>query len=222
MINTFIEYYDRILKALNETIIMLGIALAFGLVLGLVLGIILYITSKNGLSPNKIIYNILGFIVNITRSIPFILLAIILIPFTRIVAGRAFGTVAASVPLTIISIALFSRFTEQSLNSVNLNVINTAKVMGATKRQIIFDFLLKEVRPNLILGFTSAIISIISYSTIMGILGGGGIGDFAIYHGYTANNRSLMYVVIIIMIILVSIVQIIGNILARKLDKTRK
>src|SRR5690554_507528 len=222
MINTFIEYYDRILKALNETIIMFGIALAFGLVLGLVLGIILYITSKNGLSPNKIIYNILGFIVNITRSIPFILLAIILIPFTRIVVGRAFGTVAASVPLTIISIALFSRFTEQSLNSVNLNIINTAKVMGATKKQIIFDFLLKEVRPNLILGFTSAIISIISYSTIMGILGGGGIGDFAIYHGYTANNRSLMYVVIIIMIILVSVVQIIGNILARKLDKTRK
>lgn len=222
MLKMFIDYYNDIISALGETFTMLGIALVIGLLGGLVLGIFLNITNINGLKPNKVIYNILGGIVNVTRSIPFILLAIMLIPFTRFIVGRAFGTVAASVPLTIISIALFARFTEQSLSSVNPNIINSAKAMGATNRQIVFEFMIKEELPSMILGFTSAIISIISYSTIMGILGGGGIGDFAIYYGYTSNNRKLMYVVIIIMIIIVSIIQIIGNFLSKYLDKNRR
>jgi D-methionine transport system permease protein len=201
---------------------MLLISVSIGILLGLITGFIITITSAKGLSPNKIINTILGMIVNITRSIPFILLAIILIPFTRINIGRAFGTLAASVPLTIIASSLFARFTEQSLKEVNPNIIKSAKVMGASKLQIVLFFMLREAAPSIILGFTSAIISIVSYSTAMGILGGGGIGDFAIYHGYTSNNTDLMIIVIIIMVIFVSLIQLLGSFIAGKLDKSRK
>lgn len=222
MFDLFIQYFDRIKDAMAETIVMLIISITIGMIIGLLLGITLTITNENGLSPNKYVCKILGTIVNITRSIPFILLAIILIPFTRLVVGRAFGTFAASVPLTIIASALFARFTEQSLREVNPNILKSGIVMGANKLQIVFFIMLKEAAPSIALGFTSAIISIISYSTAMGILGGGGIGDFAIYHGYTSNNIDLMIIVIIIMIIFVQIIQMIGNIIAKRLDKSRK
>lgn len=222
MLDIFVEYFDRIINAMSETVVMLIISISLGVIIGLFLGILITISSDNGIKPNRYINRILGTIVNITRSIPFILLAIILIPFTRFVVGRAFGTLAASVPLTIIASSLFARFTEQALKEVSPNIIKSAQVMGASKFQIVFYFMLREAAPSLVLGFTSAIISIISYSTAMGVLGGGGIGDFAIYHGYTSNNIDLMIVVIIIMIIFVQIVQAIGNLIAKKLDKSRK
>lgn len=222
MIKEFIANYDNILSAFRETFIMLGISVGVGIILGLVIGISISITGPNGLGPNKVVHQILGLGVNITRSIPFILLAIVLIPFTRFVIGRAFGTYAASIPLTIIATALFARFTEQSLSEVNPNIIKSGEVMGASKFQIIFHFMLKEAVSSLVLGFTSGIISVVSYSTVMGILGGGGIGDFAIYHGYTSNNRTLMFVVIIMMVIFVSVIQITGNIISNQLDKSRK
>lgn len=222
MIDVFVEYFDRIASAMGETVVMLLIAIVLGIVIGLFLGIIITISSDDGIAPNKYLNRVLGIIVNITRSIPFILLAIILIPFTRFVVGRAFGTLSASVPLTIISSALFARFTEQALKDVSPNIIKSAQVMGASKFQIVFYFMLKEAAPAIALGYTSAIISIISYSTAMGVLGGGGIGDFAIYHGYTSNNIDLMLIVIIIMIIFVQIIQAIGNFISKRLDKSRK
>jgi len=214
--------YQEILNALFETLQMMTIAVVIGMVLGLVIGILITVTAKGHLSENNVVNTILQTIVNITRSIPFILLAIILIPFTRFVVGRAYGTIAGSVPLTIIAIALFARFTEQALKEVSINIIKSAEAMGASKLQIVFHFMLKEARSSLVLGFTSAIISIISYSTAMGILGGGGIGDFAIYHGYNMNNFKLMFLVIIIMVIIVQIIQLIGNSLANKLNKKKR
>ena len=222
MIKMLVDYFPRIVNAMGQTILMLIISVILGITIGLVLGILITISSDGGLSPNKYLNKILGTIVNITRSIPFILLAIILIPFTRIVVGRAFGTFAASVPLTVIASALFARFTEQALKEVSPNIIKSGQAMGASKLQIVVHFMLKEASSSLVLGYTSAIISIISYSTAMGVLGGGGIGDFAIYNGYTANNTKLMVIVIIIMIIFVQIIQFIGNMVSKKLDKSRK
>lgn len=222
MLNIFKNHYNEILKALYESFQMMAIALIIGVVFGLIIGVIITITSNNHISPNKTLNNLLGLIVNITRSIPFILLAIILIPVTRFIVGRAFGTMAGSVPLSIISIALFARFTEQALKEVSPNIIKSALAMGASKLQIVKNFMLKEARSSLILGYTSAIISIISYTTAMGILGAGGIGDFAIYHGYNMNNYQLMFIVIIIIFIIVQIIQLIGNYLANKLNKQRK
>lgn len=222
MYKLFIDNFDNIIKALLETFQMMTIALVIGIIFGLIIGILITITSKDNISPNKVINNLLGLIVNITRSIPFILLAIILIPVTRFIVGRAFGTLAGSVPLSIISVALFARFTEQALKEVSPNIIKSAQAMGAKKWQIVIYFMLKESRSSLILGYTSAIISIISYTTAMGILGAGGIGDFAIYHGYNMNNFKLMFIIIIIMIIIVQTIQILGNYLANKLNKQRK
>jgi len=222
MLKLFIDNADKIFSSLLETVVMLVISITIGMIVGLVVGVFITISDENGLAPNKYVNKILGTIVNVTRSIPFILLAIILIPFSRFVVGRAFGTLAASVPLTIIGCALFARFTEQALKEVNPNIINSGRVIGASKLQIVYYFMLKEAAPSIALGFTSACISIVSYSTAMGILGGGGIGDFAIYHGYTANNFKLMFIVIIIMIIFVQLIQMVGNIIAKKLDKSRK
>src|SRR5690554_2445710 len=167
MLKLFIDNADKIFSSLLETVVMLVISITIGMIVGLVVGVFITISDENGLSPNKYLNKILGTIVNITRSIPFILLAIILIPFTRIVVGRAFGTFAASVPLTVIASALFARFTEQALKEVSPNIIKSGQVMGASKLQIVVHFMLKEASSSLVLGYTSAIISIISYSTAM-------------------------------------------------------
>ena len=171
------------------------------------------------IAENRLLYGVVNLLVNITRSFPFLLLVVFLIPFTRIIVGTAIGTTAALVPLAIIAIAHYARLVEQSLLDIPKGVIEAAISMGASLKQIIFKFLYVEARSSLVFGLTTSTISFISYSTVMGVVGGGGIGDFAIRYGYQQYKTDLMFYVIIIMIIFVQLIQFIGTTVARKIDK---
>ena len=214
-----IAFQSEIWLAIGQTFIMVGISILAAVLIGLPLGTYLYLSRRGNLYENKLLFMILDTIVNVVRSFPFLLLVIFLIPFTRFVVGTAIGTMAATVPLSIISIAYYARLVEQSLLDVPKGVIEAAISMGASKMQIIFKFLYREARTGLIFGLTTATISFISYSTVMGIVGGGGVGDFAIRYGYHRFETELMIFTIIIMIILVQIIQVTGTVISKKLDK---
>lgn len=214
-----VQYEQEIMQSIIQTGIMVGVSVLAAILIGLPVGTFLYLTSKGKLLENKTAYNINNLIVNIIRSFPFLLLVVFLIPFTRWLIGTAIGTPAACVPLAIIAIAHYARFVEQSLLEVPKGVIEAAISMGASIKDVIFKFLFVEARSGLVLGLTTSTVSFISYSTIMGVVGGGGIGDFAVRYGYQQFKTELMFYMIIIMIILVQIIQIIGTTVARKIDK---
>ena len=215
----FIQYRSQIGEAIGETFMMVGIALLAALLIGLPLGTALYLTGKGQLYEHSLRYGLLNGIVNVVRSFPFLLLVVFMIPLTRLIVGTAIGTLAASIPLAVVAIAIYARFVEQSLLEVPRGVIESARSMGASKLQIITKFLYVEARSGLVLGLTSSTISFISYSTVMGVVGGGGVGDFAIRYGYQRFETELMAVVIVLMVILVQGIQFIGNALSRWLDK---
>ncbi len=223
MINEFINTYNifqnDILKAFYETINMLSFSMFLTLIFGMLIGFMLFVFRKDGIYENKIIYTILSTLINIVRSIPFILFIIVMIPVNRFILNTGFGVNASKIPLSIIGISTFARFVEKDFLDVNKNIFETAYALGANKYQYFKYFLLKESRSALVLSFTSTIISILSYSTVMGIIGGGGLGYLAIAEGYHNFNYKLMWLIIIIMIIFVQIIQIIGNKIAHKLDK---
>ena len=214
-----IEYQSEIWLSIGQTFVMVGISIFAAVLIGLPLGTYLYLSRQGNLYENKLLFSILDTFVNIVRSFPFLLLVVFLIPFTRFVIGTALGTMAATVPLSIISIAYYARLVEQSLLDVPKGIIEAAISMGASKAQVIFKFLYREARSGLIFGLTTATISFISYSTVMGIVGGGGIGDFAINYGYQRYETELMIFIIVIMIIFVQAIQIIGTKTSKKLDK---
>ncbi|MGG6314005.1 methionine ABC transporter permease [Paenibacillus macerans] len=214
-----IQYRAQIGEAVGETFVMVGISLLAAVLLGLPAGTILFLTGKGQLYENRLWSGVLNGVVNIVRSFPFLLLVVFMIPLTRLIVGTAIGTLAASVPLAVVAIAIYARFVEQSLLEVPRGVIESARSMGATRLQIVRKFLFVEARSGLVLGLTSATISFISYSTVMGVVGGGGVGDFAIRYGYQRFETELMAAVIVLMIILVQGIQFLGNALSRWLDK---
>jgi len=214
-----IEYQSEIWLSIGQTFIMVGISLLAAILVGLPLGTYLYLSRRGNLYENKFLFIILDTYVNIVRSFPFLLLVVFLIPFTRFVVGTAIGTMAATVPLAIISIAYYARLVQQSLLDVPKEIIEAAISMGASKTQIIFKFLYREARSGLVFGLTTATISFISYSTVMGIVGGGGVGDFAIRYGYQRFETELMMFTIIMMIIFVQIIQVSGTMISNKIDK---
>ncbi len=218
-IETFKSFKIEIFQAFYETFDMLSIAMVFTLIIGLLLGFLLFITRLDGIHANRGIYLILSAFINIIRSIPFILFIIVIIPFNRWIIGTGFGVDASKIPLSLIGIATFARFTEQDLLDVDKNIYETSYSLGASTLQYCRYFLLKEARTGLILSFTSASISLLSYSTVMGIIGGGGLGYLAISEGYYNFNYDLMWIIIVIMIIIVQFFQTIGNMLAKKYDK---
>lgn len=219
MPNVLRQYEAEIWRAISETFFMVGVSIVAAVLIGLPIGIYLFLCGKEKLLENRVVYNILNLAVNTIRSFPFLLLVVFLIPFTRLIVGTAIGTVAATVPLSIIAIAHYARLVEQSLLDVPKGVIEAAVSMGASVRRIIFSFLFVEARSGLVLGLTTSIVSFISYSTIMGVVGGGGIGDFAIRYGYQQFKTDLMLYMIFIMIILVQLIQMMGTTAARWLDK---
>lgn len=214
MIETLSRFSPQIFKALGETFLLVGIASIFALVFGMLLGITLYTCRPNGDFPNKIIYWLGNTYVNVVRSIPFLIFIVILFPLTRFLIGKTLGTIPATFPLSLISIALYSRFVEQSLLEVPQAVQLTAKSLGSTFTQSLRYFMLPYARQGLILGFTSTIISTLSYSTVVGVVGGGGIGDFAFRYGYQSYNFVLMYFIVLIIVILVQLIQAVGNYLS--------
>lgn len=214
-----LRYQSEIWQSIAETFIMVGVSILAAILVGLPLGTWLYLSRKGQLLENQIVFSVLNLVVNIVRSFPFLLLVVFLIPFTRLIIGTAIGTAAATVPLSIIAIAHYARLVEQSLIDVPRGVVEAALSMGASVKDIIFKFLYVEARSGLILGLTTSIISFISYSTIMGVVGGGGIGDFAIRYGYQQFQTELMLYMIFIMLVFVQLIQFTGTTVARIIDK---
>ncbi|WP_455819486.1 methionine ABC transporter permease [Clostridium butyricum] len=210
---------EIIVKALIETLKMVFVSTTFSVILGFIPAIILTVTARDGLKPNRIIYNILDFIVNTLRSFPFVILMVIVVPLTKLIAGKSIGTEAAMVPLTIAAAPFVARIIESSLREVDKGVIEAAKSFGASNMQIIFKVMLKEAIPSIVSGITLTIISIVGYSAMAGAIGGGGLGDVAIRYGYQRFQTDMMVATCIILIVIVHALQILGNYFYNKLSK---
>lgn len=219
MFDHIMQYQAEIWQAIGETFLMVGISISAAVLVGLPLGTLLFLCRKGQLLENRIVFSILNVFVNVVRSFPFLLLVVFLIPLTRFIVGTAIGTLAASVPLAIMAVAYYSRLVEQSLLEVPRGVIEAGTAMGASTLEIIYKFLYVDARSGLLLGLTTSTISFISYSTVVGIVGGGGIGDFAIRYGYQRFETDLMVFTIIIMLIFVQTIQFVGSTTARLIDK---
>lgn len=188
-------------------------------VLGLPLGIALVVTAKDGLRPNAFVYKILDVVVNILRSVPFLILLILVIPLTRLIAGKSYGPTATIVPLTIAAAPFIARLVESSLLEVDKGVIEAAQSMGANTWTIICKVLLTEARTSLIVGVTIALGTILGYSAMAGVVGGGGLGDIAIRYGYYRYESDIMWITVVLLVLLVQILQIIGTRMSKRMDK---
>lgn len=208
-----------IIEAVLDTLYMVSISLLFGAILGFLLGVVLVVTRKGHILENKLIFSIVNPIVNTLRSIPFIILLVAIIPFTRLLVGTAIGTTAAIVPLVLHIGPYISRLIENSLLEVDEGIIEAAKAMGASPFQIIRKFLLPEAFPSLILSVTTATIGLIGATAMAGAVGGGGLGDVAITYGYQRFDNATILVTVIILVALVQIIQSIGNSLERKIRR---
>lgn len=210
----------EMIKAFGETLYMISIAFFFALLLGLPLGILLFVTGKGMFLENRLVHTSFGFVINIVRSIPYIILIVALIPLTRLILfGNAYGPTAASVSLTIAAIPFFARLVETSMKEIDKGVIEAAIAVGATPKMIIKDVLLPEAKPGIIQGLTITLINLVAFSAMAGFVGGGGIGDVAIRYGYYRYDNITMFVTVTILIILVQIIQITGDRLSIKVDK---
>ena len=213
------EIVIMLLEGIRDTVYMTVASTFFGYVIGLPMGIALTVTDKDGLKPNAAIYRVLDVISNIVRSIPFLILLILLIPFTRIVVGKSYGSTATIVPLIICAAPYIARLVESSLKEVDKGVVEAAKSMGATNFQIVMHVLLVEGRTSIITGATIAMGTILGYSAMAGTVGGGGLGDIAVRYGYYRWQTDIMIITVILIIILFQLFQNIGMKIAAKMDK---
>lgn len=210
---------QMILEGIRDTLYMTIVSTLFGYVIGLPWGIALTVTGKDGLRPNNIIYRILDVVTNIMRSVPFLILLILVLPLTMIIVGKTYGSTATIVPLVISASPLIARMVESSLNEVDKGVIEAAQSMGANNLQIVWKVLLGEARVSLISGATITIGTILGYSAMAGTVGGGGLGDIAIRYGYYRYQANILLVTVILLIALVQIFQFIGTVISVRLDK---
>lgn len=210
---------NLLLKSLAETLYMLSVSAFIAAIIGIPLGILLVVTEKNGILSCPVLNKPLAFIINLIRSIPFIILMVAIIPFTRLVAGTSIGTTAAIVPLTIAAIPYTARMAETSIREIPFGLIEAAESMGASPLQIIWKVLIPEALPSIIESLTVVIVSLIGASAMAGTIGGGGLGDLAIRYGYQRFQADVMIATIIVLVIIVQLIQLIGSRLARKADK---
>jgi D-methionine transport system permease protein len=211
--------WPEIVQAIGETFYMLIITIPLAILLGTPLGTILYLTRPGSFVNAPRLYLILNGLVNLVRSFPFLILMIAMIPVTRLIVGSALGTTAATVPMVINSVPYFARFIEQVLLEVNRGVVEAAESMGANRFQIIWKVLYTEARSGIANSITIITVSFLSYSTVAGLVGGGGIGDFAIRYGYYRYQTDVMFFTVILIVIFVQSFQFTGNYFVRKLDK---
>ena len=208
-----------LVEGTGVTLYMTLVSALIAYVLGLPMGITLVVTAPGGLKPNKIVYKIFVVVVNIVRSIPFLILLVLLIPFTRFVVGKSYGATATIVPLSIAAAPFVARLVESSLLEVDHGVIEAAQSMGASLWTIIWKVLIVEARTSLIVGGTIALGTILGYSAMAGTVGGGGLGDIAIRYGYHRYQADIMIVTVVLLVALVQILQVIGTKLSKKLDR---
>ena len=210
-----------LLEGIKDTLYMTLTSTLIGYVIGLPMGILLTVTDKAGIHPNAAVYKVLDVIANLIRSVPFLILLIVLIPFTRFLIGRSYGPTATIVPLVIAAAPYIARMVESSLKEVDAGVIEAARSMGASNFTIVTKVMLVEARTSLIVGATISLGTILGYSAMAGTVGGGGLGDIAIRYGYTRWQTDIMIVTVILLVILFQIFQTIGMKLASNLDRRK-
>ena len=215
---TWPELRDLLNTGFQETLWMVGVATLLTAVGGLLLGILLVVTAKGGLLEARPVNAVLGLVVNVARSLPFIILLVAVIPLTRAIVGTTIGTTAAIVPLTIGAIPFFARIVEAAIREVPPDVVAAAVAMGATRRQIVGKVLLREARPGLVAGLTITVIALIGYSAMAGVVGGGGLGDLAIRYGYQRFETEVMIATVVLLVVFVQAIQTIGDVLVRRLS----
>lgn len=215
------EIIQMILKGIGETVYMTLLSTVIGYVFGLPMGVLLAVSDKDGLAPNGAVYKVLDVAANIVRSIPFLILLILLIPFTRVLVGQSYGSSATIIPLVVAAIPFIARMVESSIKEVDPGVIEAARSMGAGNFTIVKKVLLVEARTSLITGATIAIGTILGYSAMAGTIGGGGLGDIAIRYGYYRYQSDIMIVTVILLVVLVQLFQTAGMVIASRLDKRK-
>ena len=213
------EYGNVLMEGIGDTLLMTGISTVFGYLFGLPLGVALILTQPHGIRPHRGLYRVLDWIVNVGRSLPFIILLVAILPFTRMVAGTAVGVKGAIVPLVVSAAPFIARMVETSLSEVDAGVIEAAQSMGASTFQIVRKVYLPEAMPSLVLGGAISIVSILAYTAIAGTVGAGGLGDIAIRYGHQRGITSVMWVTVVFLIIFVQIIQVVFNNFAKRIDK---
>lgn len=216
---SFEEWFPRLVQASLTTLYMVGVSTLLTVLFGLPLGVLLVVSDSKGLSPKPALNKILGVVVNLTRSLPFIILLVVLIPFTRWIAGTSIGPTAAIVPLTIAAVPFFARVTESALREVPSGLIEAAQAMGSSEWQIVSKVYIPEALPGLVLGVALTLINLLGYSAMAGAVGGGGLGDLAIRYGYQRFETEVMLLTVVLLVLFVQVVQSLGDRIAAKVSK---
>jgi D-methionine transport system permease protein len=215
------ETVAMFLQGIVDTLYMTVVSTLLAYLIGLPLGVLLVVTAKNGIRPNRLLNSVLGTIVNLLRSVPFLILLLLLLPFTELIVHTSIGPTAMIVSLTIAAFPFVGRLVESSLNEVDAGVIEAARSMGASVWQIIYRVMIPESVPSLARGAAIAVTTILGYSAMAGVCGGGGLGDIAIRYGMYRYEFDMMFVTVIILVVLVQIFQVFGNTFARRADKRK-
>ena len=212
------EMFDLFLSSFAETLLMVAISGVVGALLGVPLGVLLHLTNRGGVLSHPLFNRSIGVVVNAVRSIPFIILLVVVIPFTRFIVGSSIGTTAAIVPLTIAAVPFIARLVESALREVDKGLVEAAQSMGATTGQIVWKVLLPEAMPGIVAGLTITFVSLVGYSAMAGAIGGGGLGDLGIRYGYQRYITEIMVAVVVILIVFVQAVQSFGDWLVRRIS----
>ncbi|MFF3437355.1 methionine ABC transporter permease [Streptosporangium sp. NPDC002721] len=216
---TWEEMFPLLMESTGQTVQMVLWSTLFTVILGLPLGVALVATDRGGLFPSAALNRVLGLIVNIGRSLPFIVLMIAILPLTRLIVGTTIGTIASVVPLTLGAAPFFARLVETALREVGRDKVQAAQAMGAGRVTIVGKVLLPEAMPGLVAGLTVTVVALISYSAMAGAIGGGGLGDLAIRYGYQRFETTLMIVTVVVLVAVVQLVQTLGDTVARRLAR---
>jgi ABC-type metal ion transport system, permease component len=211
--------WEEVWQASKDTLTMLGASLLFTIILGLLLGVILFLTSKRQLLEQPIVYMLLSLVVNVLRSVPFIILMILIMPLTKALTGTTLGVQGSIPPLVVAAAPFFARLVETSLREVDRGIIEAAQAMGASRWDIVRRVLLLEARPGLLAGITITAVTLVSYTAMSGVIGGGGLGDLALRYGYQRFQTSVMIVTVALLIILVQLLQMAGDHLVRRFSR---
>ena len=208
-----------LLEGTRDTLMMVLISTFSGYILGLPIGVLLTVSDSNGIAPNRPLYKVFDVMVNITRSVPFLILLILIQPLTKLLVGKSYGTVATIVPLTLAATPLIARMVESSLKEVDSGVVEAAISMGASRFAIVRKVLIGEAKISLLIGVTISLGTVLGYSAMAGVVGGGGLGDIAIRYGYYRYETWIMIITVAVLVLLMQVLQWIGNVLSKKLDR---
>ncbi|MBC8538531.1 ABC transporter permease [Christensenellaceae bacterium NSJ-63] len=212
---------QMLLQGIVDTLYMTAVATLLAYIIGLPLGVIQVVTAKDGIKPNRFVYTVLNVIINIARSIPFLIFLVAILPFTRAIVGTSIGATATIVPLVVAAAPFIARLVESSIKEIDPGVIEAAQSMGASPMRIITHVMLPEARPSILVGSAIAITTILGYSSMAGFVGGGGLGDIAIRFGYYRYDNTIMLITVAILVIIVQIFQEVGMWIATKSDRRK-